>query len=254
LSDCDTAAIHELSDEQWRVFFRAEAERDAAHVTLATSIDAPLSISALEVPDEDWARRSQASLRAIRIGALLVAPPWDIPNPTAEPLVIVIEPSTGFGTGHHATTRLCLRALQRIPLEGRTVVDVGTGSGVLALAAARLGAASVIAFDDDPDAIDAARANLARNVSPPDSRIDLRVDSLDQIGGLHGDVVLANLAGALLRTHATALARLALGGTLIVSGLLTEEADAIRAAFADLSASLTREDEDGWTAFTISVS
>lgn len=230
------------------------------------SLDVLLSISTLDVPDEDWARRSQASLRAIRIGALVIAPPWDLTNlteeprgrtrrenPTAEPIVIVIEPSTGFGTGHHATTRLCLRALQRVFLEGRAVIDVGTGSGVLAIAAARLGAASVVAFDDDPDAIAAARANVTRNFPAGEGSIELRVGRLEDAGGLRGDVVFANLTGAALRAHVVSLTRLARGGTLIVSGLLVEEAGTVGSTFAALTSSLTREEEDGWTAFTMAV-
>jgi ribosomal protein L11 methyltransferase len=235
-------------------------------MALVAGLDEPLSISTLDVPDEDWARRSQTSLRAIRIGALVIAPPWDIPNPpavpdgrtqpqnpTAEPIVIVIEPSTGFGTGHHATTRLCLRALQRVSLEGRAIIDVGTGSGVLAIAAARLGAASVIAFDDDPDAIAAARANLTRNFPTGDGPIEVRVGRLEDAGGLRGDVVLANLTGAVLQAHVVSLTRLARRGTLIVSGVLVEEAESVRSAFASLTSSLTRQDEDGWTAFAMAV-
>src|SRR5439155_10005917 len=140
------------------------------------------------VADEDWARRSQADLRAIDVGGLIVAPPWDSRH--SKP-VIVIEPSMGFGTGHHATTRLCLRLMQRRELRGARVIDVGTGSGVLALAAWKLGASDVVAVDNDPDALDNARANIARNGGA--AAIDVVCDDLNALKLQAADVIVANL-------------------------------------------------------------
>ena len=107
-----------------------------------------LTLTAVDVPDEDWAARSQASLKAVRVGNLIVAPPWDAP------IVVAIRPSMGFGTGHHASTRGCLVLLERAGVgRGTRACDVGTGSGILAIAAAKLGAHDVWATDIDPAAV-----------------------------------------------------------------------------------------------------
>jgi ribosomal protein L11 methyltransferase len=218
LDDFEPIAIHEAdSGDTWRVFFQSPDQRDAAAVHLSASV-APhlLRTSAIDVPDEDWARRSQQNLTAIEVDGLVIAPPWDVPRGVAKP-VIVIEPSMGFGTGHHATTRLCLRLLQQLDLRGARVVDVGTGSGVLALAAWKLGANDVVAIDNDPDALDNARDNIARNGGA--GTIDIICDDLSTLTVQPADLVLANLIAAVLVRHAAALLKLARpGGYLILSG------------------------------------
>ena len=250
LDDFEPLAIDD--DEalaRWRVFFRSAGQRDAAARAIAGAI-APgmIELAALSVPDEDWARRSQESLKAIVAGGLIIAPPWDIPRAEgtrqkpdkadkaegkrqkADLPVIVIEPSMGFGTGHHETTRLCLVLMQRLDLRGARVLDIGTGSGVLALAAWKLGAGDVVAIDTDPDALDNARANIARNGAGP--AIDIVRDDLGALRIQRGAVVLANLTGAVLVRYAEELRGLvADGGYLILSGFAPLDAAVIRAAF-----------------------
>jgi ribosomal protein L11 methyltransferase len=200
------------------------------------------------VPDEDWARRSQESLRAIEAGGLVVAPPWDVPRAGAAP-VIIIEPSTGFGTGHHATTRLCLVLLQQLDLRGARVLDIGTGSGVLALAAWKLGASDVVAVDHDADALDNARDNIARNGAA--ASIDVVRDDLGALRIQRADVVLANLTGAVLVRHAADLTGLATdGGYLILSGFAPSDVPVIHRAFSGLSVIETKS-EDHWAALTL---
>jgi ribosomal protein L11 methyltransferase len=241
LADFQIAAIDETSDDAWRVFFHAAAERDRAARLLAVAFPA-LSVEAIDVPDEDWAARSQAELRSIRVGNIIVAPPWDVPT------TIVIQPSTGFGTGHHATTRLCLAALQRLELAGRSTLDVGTGSGVLAIAASRLGAAEVTAVDDDADAIHAAWENLALNQGAIVSLVEGDFRTLDLPAA---DIVIANLTGALLVAAAARLRRLTNAhGTLVLSGFMTHEANDVTAAFAAFQVA-HRDEEDGWVAVTL---
>ena len=246
LDDFEPAAIHddELNDV-WRVFFRVPAERDAARVALAGI--GGIRVAALDVPDEDWARRSQESLTAIQAGGLLVAPPWDVPPSGASP-VIIIEPSTGFGTGHHATTRLCLLLLQRLELRGARVLDIGTGSGVLALAAWKLGGSDVVAVDNDPDALDNARDNIARNGAA--AAIDIIRDDLGSLRIERADVVLANLTGAVLVRYARALhSLLADRGYLILSGFAPSDAAVIQAAFG--LATIQLETDGDWAALLL---
>jgi ribosomal protein L11 methyltransferase len=137
----------------------------------------------------------------------------------------------GFGTAHHATTRLCLAALQRLDVRGLAVIDVGTGSGVLAIAARRLGAASVIGIDDDPDALQAAHENLSLN---GDTEVTLRETDVRSTGLEAVDLVMANLTGTLLVAAAPTLRDLAkTGGHLVLSGLLEEEEATVLAAYVD---------------------
>jgi ribosomal protein L11 methyltransferase len=154
----------------------------------------------------------------------------------------------GFGTGHHATTRLCLAELQKLDLRGKSVLDVGTGSGVLAIAAAALGAESALGIDDDADAIQAANENLECNAvtNVTFAVRDLMKEDLPAV-----DVVLANLTGALVvRAASRLMTAVRDGGTLIVSGVLAAEGDDVRQAFANRTfAALVQEDE--WLAFTI---
>ena len=240
LTDYHVTAINE-GDEVWRVFFHDAAERDRAARELRAAFDG-LSLEAIDVPDEDWAARSQADIRAVHVGRLIVAPPWDAP------ITIVVQPSMGFGTGHHATTRLCLAAMQQLQMRGKTVIDMGTGSGVLAIAASLLGAANVIAIDDDADAVAAARENLGLN---PRSRVTLQVGDLRDAAPANADVVLANLTGALLVSAADRLKQLTdSGGRLILSGFMASEARDVLLAFAPLAVE-HRAQEEEWLCVTL---
>jgi FkbM family methyltransferase len=257
LDEFEPVAIHEHeTGDGWRVFFRSVAQRDGARGALASEFgNALLQLTPVNVDDEDWARRSQASLTAVRVGRLVITPPWDMtaaateepatrsqqpvasshPDPgsrSTDPgfITIVIDPSMGFGTGHHATTRLCLELLQRRDVSGARVIDVGTGSGVLAIAARKLDAAHVVAIDNDPDALQNAQDNVDRNGTSDAIEIvnvDLSSASLEP-----ADVVLANLTGSVLQRHVATLQRLVKeNGNLILSGFSGEEIDDVAGAF-----------------------
>ena len=258
LDDFQPLAIQEHeSADGWLVFFRDAVHRDGAAAALRRlEIHPSLTLTSLDVPDEDWARRSQANLRAIAVGRITVAPPWDvpdaasrhsypgsriadcvtdhqgpgsrIPDPVTGQIVIVIDPSMGFGTGHHQTTRLCLSLLQSIEITGRRLIDVGTGSGVLAIAAAKLGARSVTAMDNDSDALHNARENVERNAVI----VEIVQADLAAFTAAPADIVVANLTAAVLRHHASTLRRLvAPHGVLIISGFSPEELADVTAPF-----------------------
>lgn len=234
---------------RWRVFFNEADARDRAAAALA-SVWPTLRLTAVEVPDEDWAARSQQSLTAVTAGRFIVAPPWDLPAavpPGAS--VIVIEPSMGFGTGHHPTTRLCLRLLSGIDVHGRRVLDIGTGSGVLAMAAALSGAADVMGLDVDQDAIDSARTSAGLNTLPAVIRFE--TGDFRSAPPAPADLVMANLTGGMLRVAASTLMDLVRpAGALIVSGFdASEEAD-VRAAFAPLRL-VERLEEATWVAMRL---
>ncbi len=234
-----------------RVFFGSREDRDvaAAHIRVALACLA----EPVDVPDEQWAERSQAALTAVTVGRLTVAPPWDLPADRAG--VIVIQPSMGFGTGHHASTRLCLRLLQEAPVSGARVLDVGTGSGVLAIAARMLGAESVVAVDFDADAVTSARE--CAELNHMSDTIDIRQTDIEHDGVVRGEpftLILANLtSGMLVRMAGRLLQLIVPSGTLIVSGVTREEETAVTGAFVDLGAQVgARLSEDEWVGLQLS--
>jgi ribosomal protein L11 methyltransferase len=222
-------------------------------------------------PDEDWSRSWREGLAPRRVGRrLIVCQPWNVPEvaeaaemagrsvsaDAAEaavpgPVVIVIDPATAFGTGEHATTRGALRLMETLLRGGERVLDVGTGSGILALAAAALGATRVLAVESDPDAMSNARENLDR--SAWSDRIELvnAVVDEDYLASHREDgfdLIVANvLSGVLTPLLPAFAAALAATGRVVLGGILDEESDAVVAAGHAAGLSLEAEDrEEGW--------
>lgn len=248
IDDESPLAITEI-DNGLRIFFPSSVARGRAGVRLV-AVAPELRCEPVDVPDEDWAARSQAMLGAIRVGQFVVAPPWATAALIGD--VIVIQPSMGFGTAHHASTRLCLRLLSDLPVGDAAVLDVGTGSGILAIAAARLNAARVLAIDHDPDALTSARENVDLNHAGGRVVIE-QVDLADDGPALElhrwaFDVVLANLTGATLVRFAHQLAGfLKPGGSIVTSGYGPDEARTVADAFArEGLVPGFRDEEDGW--------
>lgn len=247
VDDFSPTAVEDLPDGV-SVFFTSAERRDAAQAALAVALPGAV-LAPREVDDEDWAKRSQENLTPVQVGRLIVTPPWGVQStlhPPASTLQVVILPSMGFGTGHHATTRLCLDTLQAFQLNGARVLDVGTGSGVLALAAAALGASDALGIDFDPDAITNANENLELNPGLSGVRFEV-VDVRDALLP-KADIVLANLTGAVLVQNAALLtSAVDTDGTLIVSGLQTHEYESVVSAFVGGRIASEKE-ELGWMA------
>lgn len=232
----------------WNICFSDAGERDRAADAIASALPA-LSIEKVDLPDEDWAARSQQSLTKVHAGRFIIAPPWDLPSADAGATVIVIEPSMGFGTGHHATTRMCLRLLSEIDVVDKTVLDLGTGSGVLSMAAALAGARSVVGLDVDQDAIDSAEHSANLNTLP--DSITFTVGDFRSDPPQVSDLVLANLTGGMLTSSAHQIGALVRAdGQLIVSGFDHTEVDGVLKAFGDFR-ELQRLTEDSWIALLL---
>ena len=232
----------------WNVCFNDDGERDRAANAIHAALP-HLTIERVDLPDEDWAARSQQSLTAVHAGTFIVAPPWDIPQTPGDATVIVIEPSMGFGTGHHATTRMCLKLLSQIDVSDQTVLDLGTGSGVLSMAAALRGARTVTAIDVDQDAISSAETSARLNTLP--DTITFLVSDFRHDPPQPADIVLANLTGGMLTSSAPAIAALVRpDGDLIVSGFDHTEVDRVLAGFAAFTEQ-QRLSEDNWIALRL---
>lgn len=211
----------------------------------AVSISVPRICGERQVDDADWVRLTQAQFPPTRIGnGLWIVPSWHKP-PDPGAVNIRLDPGIAFGTGTHPTTRLCLAwLLQRMP-RGARVLDYGCGSGVLAIAAAKLGAREVIGTDIDGQALVAARANSRRNA------VDARYTAPEQLPPGPFDVVLANILANPLRLLAPALlARVAPGGWLVLSGVLDRQAEELIGAYAQVDRAVPLDvwaTEDGWS-------
>ena len=205
-------------------------------------------VSVKRIVDEDWLETWKARFTPIRIGRFLVRPSWSASSAPSDGVEIVLDPGMAFGTGLHPTTRQCLEAVGRIALEGRSVLDVGTGSGILAVAAAKRGARPVVAVDTDPLAIRATVENARRNAAT----IEAREGSAADVEGSF-DVVLANLVADVLIAIARDLrARTRPGGTLVVAGIIHETEEGVARAFGELGlAVVDRDQRDDWVSLVL---
>jgi ribosomal protein L11 methyltransferase len=199
----------------------------------ALGLPAPHGQILTRLADVDWAEAWRAHFHPLTVGRrLLIAPPWEAATPR-ERVLIVIDPGRAFGTGHHASTVGCLESLEDIVEREapHSVIDLGTGSGILAITAARLGVATVLAVDEDPDALACAAANAGRNGVV--DRIQLLESDAGAVIAPAAGLVLANLlAAAHLRLGADYARYVTPGGALVLGGILDAEAAGVRTAVA----------------------
>ncbi len=184
-----------------------------------------------QVEDRDWEREWMDNFHPMQFGRRLwICPSWrEVPDPQA--VNVMLDPGLAFGTGTHPTTALCLEWLDNLDLSGKTVIDFGCGSGILAIAAIKLGAAKVIGIDIDPQALLASKDNAARN--GVEDQIEVYLPK-DQPEGLVADVVVANiLAGPLRELSPIIKGLLKPGGQLAMSGILDTQAESVAEFYRD---------------------
>lgn len=193
------------------------------------------------VGDQDWVRLTQSQFQPIRVSSRLwIVPTWHDP-PDPEAINVVLDPGLAFGTGSHTTTKLCLDWLDRCLIPGQSLIDYGCGSGILAIAACRLGAGRVTGVDIDPQAVTASRYNSKQN------RVFATFVGAEKALPAPADVVVANILSSPLRVLAPLLSDLTVqGGTVVLSGILPPQAQEVLGAYAQWFEMEPLVEEDGW--------
>jgi ribosomal protein L11 methyltransferase len=224
---------------------------DADPAALAGAV-AGASLEPVEVPDVDWVARFREGFRAFDAGPFRIVPEWD-PRPSHPSSALVVDPGRAFGTGTHETTRLCLESIAALAARRRLgrALDLGAGTGLLAIAASRLGASPVVATDIDPEATASSALHARLNAAP------LRVVRADGGRGLRAaafDLVLANLMALLLVDRAPEVrALVAPGGALVLSGLLVGDVSEVRRAYDPLCGPPAQRTLGEWAALVYEV-
>ncbi len=241
----DGAIVHFYwADDQWKgdQLIRLRATLSQLGDTMAFS-----TMTVEEVGDRDWNRHWAESVTPVRVGRrIVIRPSWEFVVVQGNELEIILDPKQAFGTGHHATTQLMLEWLEELIRGGESVLDVGTGSGILAMAALKLGAAGAIGIDHDPVALDCAKENARLNSCG--SALRLSSQPLADLSGQRFDLIFANLDRRTLLDMAGSLAfHCRSGGRLLLSGVLVDQEEEIVRHYADEGLYCSRRrDRDNW--------
>jgi len=202
------------------------------------------------IGENDWAESWKEHFHPIRIGKhFVIKPTWRDYQPAAEDVMIEIDPGLAFGSGLHPTTQLCLELLEQMPLTDQSVFDVGTGSGILAIAAWKLGARPILAVDNDDVAVRVAQENFTLNGVTAETVVGSANDNMGQTW----QIVIANIiAPVLIEILPDLAAAVAEGGQLILSGMLAEQEADMRGHVAELQLTVTNHHQiDDWVALVI---
>lgn len=240
--ELDDAFVIRSEEELETISWGVEQFAEALQKALATPIDVELTLERHQ--NEDWIRAYQQSIEPVGVGPFYIHPTWFEPKQDA--VNIVIDPSLAFGTGHHATTSTCLEAIAKYVTPEASVIDVGCGSGILGIAAAKLGA-HVDACDTDGFSIESTQENLQRNETAFDH---LWEGSASMAPSLY-DVVIANIVADVLVMIASDLKKiLKPSGILILSGILDKYEDKVLKKYSDY-AHIDRIAQDEWVTLVL---
>ena len=244
-----------------KAYFAADASLDEKLALLRAGLDeiaargvdtSPAEFLTARVQDEDWANSWKAYFHTDKVGErVVIQPSWEEYEPKEGEVVLRLDPGAAFGTGTHPTTAMCLRAMEKLVKPGMTVFDVGTGSGVLAIAAAKLGAKTVRAVDYDATAVRVARENIEAN-GVSDLISTAESDLFSAISGKAGLVTANLIADLVIRLLPDLGAHLEKGGALLASGIIESRAQEVREA-AETAGFFVAEDfeEKEWHAMVI---
>jgi ribosomal protein L11 methyltransferase len=236
-------------------YFESPRELDAVSKSLREALEiygldekALGEVSARELPEQDWLAQWKKHWQPVEVGRFVIAPSWSVPDTASDRIVIRIDPGMAFGTGTHETTRLCLKAIDKY-FDSESFLDVGTGTGILAIAAAKIAAAArIAACDTDADAIRIACENAALN--GVEQRIDFRVGTVSEEMP-SADFVCANLTAPVIIELLPALLG-ATCGRLVLSGILDSQFEMVNRRLMQLTASVNEVMQDGeWIALVI---
>ena len=251
----DVQGLEERADGLIDVYIPAEDWTEDAQHAVAQFAESRKTVELIEVKPlevKDWNAEWEASIDPVLVtNEVVITPSWKLDESKAlrATHTLIIDPKMSFGTGHHETTRLCMRAIEKIDVQGATIIDIGTGSGVLAFYALRRGGTHAVAIDTDQWSIDNVRENQQLN-GISDEIFDLRKGELEQtvgndetfdlvIANIHRNVLLAISRGIASRTNS--------GGNVILSGLLIYDAEEIRKEYESKGLTLVEQlQENEW--------